>query len=94
MLEKREKEGITPPALRDRPQLDARQIYFYNAYQWVASSRNVSMAGALPIPIQAIEAYCNLYKIHDVEKIEVLHERISFLDGVYLDHVAEKNKKK
>lgn len=79
-------------ALRDRPQLDFRQVQFYNAFQKLAGSRNVSMSGALPIPIQAIESYCNLYKIHDVEKIELLHDHIATLDAVYLEHVAEKSK--
>lgn len=52
------------------------------------------MAGPLPIPIQVFESYCRLYNIHGVEKIELLHDRISFLDGVYLEHVAEKSKTK
>lgn len=60
----------------------------------MAGSRNVSMSGVLPIPVQAFEAYCSLYKIHDVEKIEALHDMIDFLDGVYLTHVAEKSKAK
>lgn len=83
-----------PQALRERPQLDVRQVYFYNAYQSISSSRNFSMSGALPIPLTEIRAYCELYKIHDVEIIEALHERISFLDGVYLAHVAEEQKSK
>lgn len=82
-----------PPALRDRPQLDVLQVGYFNAYQKIASSRNFSMSGALPIPISEIESYCNLYKIHNVEIIEELHDRISFLDGVYLEHVAKQQKK-
>ncbi len=83
-----------PPALRNRPQLDTRQIYFYNAYQEISGSRNFSMSGPLPIPVSEILAYCTLYKIHNVEKIEMLKRRITFLDGVYLTHVAEKSKSK
>lgn len=71
-----------------------RQVQFYNAYQYLAGSRNVSMSGPLPIPIQAFESYCRLYKIDNVEKIELLHDRISFLDGVYLEYAAEQMKKK
>lgn len=82
-----------PLALRNRPELDVSQVGYFNAYQLIASSRNFSMSGALPIPISEIESYCNLYKIHDVEIIEVLHERISFLDGVYLEHVGKEQKK-
>lgn len=94
MLEKAAADGYAPKALRDRPKLDIRQVYFYNAYQQLAGSRNVSMSGALPIPMSEIRAYCELYKIHDVEKIEALHDRITFLDGVYLEYAAEKSKTK
>lgn len=59
----------------------------------MAGSRRVSMSGALPIPISEIQSYCRLFNIHDVEKIEKLVDRITFLDGVYLEHVAEESKK-
>lgn len=85
---------MTPQALRNRPELDLVQASYFNAFQKISSSRNFSMSGALPIPISQIESYCNLYKIHDVEIIEVLHDRISFLDGVYLAHVAKEQKAK
>lgn len=93
-MDKRDRDGITPAALRDRPELTIWQVGYFNAFQKVTSSRNVSMSGPLPIPGSEIESHCNLYKIHDVEKIETLHDRISFLDGVYLDYVAKKSKKK
>lgn len=50
------------------------------------------MSGPLPIPIGAFESYCRLYKIHDVEIIETLHDRVNFLDGVYLEYAAEQSK--
>lgn len=80
--------------MRDRPRLDVRQVGFYNAYQRVTGSRNVSMSGPLPIPVSEIKAYCNLYKIHDVEKVELLHDMITCLDRVYLEHAAEMVKSK
>lgn len=52
------------------------------------------MAGAGPIPLNQIESYCNLYKIHDVEKIETLIDWIQFLDSVYLEVASEKTKSK
>lgn len=84
--------GREPSALRNRPRLDVRQVRVYNAFQSVTGSRNASMSGVLPIPISEIRAYCDLYQIRDAEKIETLVERIQFLDGVYLEHVAEKSK--
>lgn len=52
------------------------------------------MSGAMPIPVSEIASYCQLYNIHDVEKIELLHDHIVRLDGVYLEHVAEQSKSK
>lgn len=52
------------------------------------------MAGAMPLPISECRAYCELYKIHDVEIIDTLVSRIMFLDGVFLEHMAEKSKEK
>ena len=94
MLDKQAIEGVTPKALRDRPQLDFRQVQFFNAYQQLAGSRNVSMSGAMPIPVSEMQSYCSLFKIHNVEHIETLVDRITFLDGVYLEHAAEQSKKK
>lgn len=84
--------GKTPPALRNMPELDLRQTYFFNAYQYLGGSRRASMAGALPIPISEILAYCELFKIDDVDHRELLTDRITFLDGVYLEIAAEKSK--
>lgn len=86
------KTGKTPKALKSRPELDLRQVYFYNAYQRVAGSRRASMAGALPIPISEIKAYAEYLHIDDVDLRELLLDRITFLDGVYLEQVAEKTK--
>lgn len=94
MLEKQAAEGRTPEALRRRPQLDSRQVGYFNAYQQVAGSRRVGMGGPLPIPVSEVRAYFELYKIHDVEIIETIHDRINFLDGVYLEHVAKQAKSK
>lgn len=50
------------------------------------------MGGPAPIPLNQIESYCNLYKIHDVEKVDELIDWIQFLDNVYLEISAEKSK--
>ncbi len=97
MLARYEETGVKPEGLRNRPVLDYRQVYYYNIYQRVAGSRRVSMSGALPIPVSEIRSYCDLFKIHNVEHIEAIFDRITHLDSVYLDHAhkeAEKTRKK
>lgn len=41
-----------------------------------------------------IESYCNLLNLRDAEKREELMEWIQFLDNVYLEIAAEKQKAK
>ena len=73
--------------------MTSRQGYYYSVYQDISGSRNVSMAGALPIPVSEILAYCELFKI------QTLHERaqafrfVSTLDIAYLTHISKKNAK-
>ncbi len=78
--------------MRDRPVLDFRQSYYYNAYQSIARSRNAGMAGPLPIPVSEILAYCNLFQIVKLDERERIFRYINCLDNAYLDHAAEKSK--
>lgn len=50
------------------------------------------MAGAMAIPVSEIESYCRLLEIGDADWREMLMGWIQFLDNVYLEHVAEKQK--
>jgi hypothetical protein len=84
--------GVTPKALLSRPSLDERLRYYYSAYNRVSRSRDVSMAGALPLKVSEIAAYCELFKIHSLNERERLFDCITTLDDVYLEHVANKQK--
>lgn len=83
-----------PPALARRPQLTFLQTYCFNAYQYVAGSRQAGMGGALPVPLNQIQSYFELFYIRDAELRELLLERIQFLDGVQLKHLADQQPKK
>lgn len=78
--------------MRDRPVLDERQVYYYNAYQQMSGSRSVGMGGALPIPVSEILAFCNLFYISGLSERERLFKYVHRLDSAYLDHAAEKAK--
>ncbi len=83
-----------PQALRDMPQLTIPQRLHYEAFEALASSRGVSMSGPTSIPMSEFRAYCDLFKVHDVEHIEALWRHIRNLDNVYLEYVAEQSKTK
>jgi len=84
--------GIRPRALLDRPVLDHRQAYYYVAYQAMARSRNAGMAGALPIPVSEILAYCELFYIAQLDERARLFRYVNRLDNAYLDWAAERSK--
>lgn len=84
--------GVEPPALRDRPKLDFRQVYYYNAFQAMSSSRTAGMSGAMPIPLTEIVAYCNLFYIAQLEEREQLLRYVSSMDRVYLEFAAKQAK--
>lgn len=50
------------------------------------------MAGALPIPVNQILAYCDLYQIAELNERDRIFRYVNRLDEAYLKHVAEKQK--
>lgn len=82
-----------PPALASEPRLDFRQAFYYAAFQDLTGSRNVSMAGALPIPVSEIKAYCELFNIAELEERSRILRYVKVLDNAYLTYVSEKQKK-
>lgn len=77
----------------DRPVLDVRQSEYYKAYQGVSRSRNMSMAGPLPILVSEILSYCKLFQIDNLTERERIFKFVNHLDDAYLEHVAAKTKK-
>lgn len=76
------------------PKLDLRQVLVYNIFQDLTGSRNYSMSGApLPIPYPVFSCYCADFNIRGAETIGQRWRQIQMLDGVYLEHMAEKSKK-
>jgi hypothetical protein len=70
-----------------------RQYHYYTAYQAVSRSRNVSMAGPLPIPISEILAYFIMFEITNLSERERILKFVNQLDSIYLEHVAAQKPK-
>lgn len=82
--------GVTPKALLSRPSLDERLGYYYSVYNRISRSRDVSMAGALPLKVSEISAYCELFKIHSLIERERLFDCVTTLDDAYLEYAAKR----
>lgn len=53
-------------------------------------SRRVGMAGALPIPVSEIQAYCELFYIRTLPERERLFFFLTDLDSFFLEHMQKK----
>lgn len=82
--------GIIPKALRDRPVLTDRQQQIYNSFIEIAVGRNYSMSGPLPLGLQDLLAYCNLYDL-DREESQDLWKTVRALDAHWLAEVGKRN---
>lgn len=81
---------MTPRALLSRPTLDDRLRHYYSTYNRISRSRDVSMAGALPLKVSEISAYCDLFKIQSLTERERLFDYVTSLDDAYLEYVAKR----
>lgn len=61
-------------------------------FQAVSRSRNAGMAGALPVPVSEILAYCDLYQIAELNERDRIFRYVNRMDEAYLKHTAEKQK--
>lgn len=86
----RKETGIVPRALQNRPLLNRRQAYYYTVFQNLSGSRAVSMAGALPIQVSEILAYCTLFKIDPLHERVLIFRYVTEMDSVFLAHLAKK----
>lgn len=85
--------GFTPKSLLSRPTLDTHQAYHYSIYQDISGSRAISPAGAMPIPVTEILAYCDLFKIDTLHERAQIFRYVTQMDSAYLAHVASKTSK-
>lgn len=79
--------------MKERPELDPSLIFFYEAFHDLSTSRPVSQAGPLPIPISEVLAYCAYYKIDDLDFRATLLDLVKRMDGKYLTDFQKKNAK-
>jgi len=83
-------EGLGPEHIvnREKPEVEDEAEYWYSAFQELSCSRAVSMAGALPIPLSEIDAYCRFTCVPHVERASFLRI-IRQVDLGYLDLLSK-----
>lgn len=82
--------GVTPPALLNRPHLEAQLRWYLEAFYTLSRGRQITMGGAGPIPLSEMLAFTQLYKLATIEERARFIDVMCLLDGVYLDHQAKK----
>lgn len=88
LQEVREKTGILPPALRDRPALRDSHRHQLEAFYEISAGRVVGET-VCPIPVSEILAYAQLMRIDNLADREWLFTCIRRLDAAFLEQVAK-----
>jgi hypothetical protein len=86
----KEKQGITPQALLNRPDLPIELVPTYNAFTILNYARGGNMAGQQPIKVSEVAAYLALIGETCREQRARTLRLISEMDSTYMAHQAKK----
>ena len=92
LLEIQEKTGVTPVALRSKPDLLLRGIKFWNGFWYLSDQRQTDFGSRLPITASEIKSY--LWLVDDLEKeYRVVFMRMTkAMDDVFIEFWKAKEK--
>ena len=54
--------------MRSKPEVDEESVWWYEAFYYLSASRPVGFAGALPILVSEVEAYCRMMDVPAAER--------------------------
>lgn len=97
MREVEELTGETPPALQNRPLLDADCEKYLQAYFFLSASRQYNEAGQQALPVSEIGGYLRDFvgvRPTDWDTRHAYLTLIQSLDRVAMNHYAEQTKKR
>lgn len=77
------------PILNSKPDLFPDLHWIWEAFMVLSSSRQIGMAGPLPITMTEIHSYCEYESISDMEDRVFLREMMQEMDRVLLKHYRE-----
>jgi hypothetical protein len=86
-------QGIEPQALKNRPKLDPKLLYYRAVFSELSDSRNYSQSGQpMPIPISEYVSYCELFGISRQVERERLFKLVRAQDRAFVQHSAKQIK--
>lgn len=78
----------------DRPKLQDRAVFFWNAYMATSRDRPLgAMGGEGPIPFRSMNEYADEVGITDPDSRARLREIVGRMDRAYLQHAGEVQKR-
>ena len=88
----KEEQGVTPPALVDRPELTVFQTWLVNEFGRLSRDRRYTESGPMPLHTGAIKQYYDAFSLEPLD-FETFYDWMTRIDGIWLDQVAERRKK-
>lgn len=73
-----------PQGLLNRPGIEQANIFYLEAFEVLSASRGYGMAGALPVNLADITAYCWLFEISGLEERSKFVRYMQHLDCIFL----------
>jgi hypothetical protein len=84
-----------PPALENRPDLDAHLFGVWSAFNQLSKFRQYGFSGPQPLEFESISAYLALSGIIDPDEVDEYVHLLAVLDGELLKHsYAEAEKRR
>ena len=87
-----EQQGITPPALERRPELDRHLSWVVSEFRKLSRDRGYTDGGPLPLTTGVIRTYYDAFQMHDFD-FDDFHEKMVAVDDIWLVEVTAKREK-
>lgn len=92
LLQMQETQGITPPALERRPELDGHQTWVVSEFRKLSRDRGYTEGGPLPLSTGVIRTYFDAFQMHDFD-FDDFHEQMTTVDDIWLAEVTARREK-
>ena len=92
LLQMQETQGITPPALERRPNLDRRLSWVVSEFRKLSRDRGYTDGGPLPLTTGVIRTYYDAFQMHDFD-FDDFHEKMVAIDDIWVAEVTAKREK-
>jgi hypothetical protein len=90
-LEREQERGREVAALDSRPVVPIHLAFTWNCYSMLDGSRQWGQGFPQPIALHDIQALVNMYQLR-LDEVDDLIEAVQYLDGVYLERMAQRAK--